>query len=85
MIQQQNKNKKKKKGSGVDAEDDNNKMIISLNKGEQIDLMKIKPESLTPDDKLQLSKKLQRRMGQAVKDMDFELAAIIRDIIKELK
>lgn len=85
LIQQQNKNKKKKKGSGLDPESEDHKLIVSLNKGEQIDLLKIKPDELAPDDKIQLSKKLQRRMNQAVKDMDFELAAIIRDILAELK
>lgn len=83
LIQQQNQ-KKKKKGSGLDPESEDHKMIVSLNKGEQIDLLKIKPDELAPDDKIQLSKKLQRRMNLAVKDMDFELAAIIRDILKEL-
>ncbi|MBP7842487.1 excinuclease ABC subunit UvrB [Candidatus Woesebacteria bacterium] len=83
LIQQQSQ-KKKKKGSGLDPESEDHKMIVSLNKGEQIDLLKIKPDELAPDDKIQLSKKLQRRMNQAVKDMDFELAAIIRDILKEL-
>lgn len=84
LISQQNKNKKKKRGSGLDAESENQNMIVSLNKGEQIDLLKINADELTPDDKLKLAKKLQRRMGQAVKDMDFELAVIIRDIIKTL-
>lgn len=84
LIKQQNKNKKKKRGSGLDPESEEQKIIVSLNKGEQIDLLKIKADDLTPDDKLKLIKKLKRRMNQAVKDMDFELAAIIRDIIAEL-
>jgi excinuclease UvrABC helicase subunit UvrB len=85
LIQQQNREKKKKRGYGLDEETPEHKLIVSLNKGEQIDLLKIKPDALAPDDKLKLIKKLQRRMNQAVKDMDFELAAIIRDIIKELQ
>ncbi len=85
LIKQQNKNKKQKRGSGIEPESEEQKIIVSLNKGEQIDLLKIDPNALTPDDKLKLSKKLQRRMNQAVKDMDFELAAIIRDIVAELK
>ncbi|GIK83613.1 MAG: excinuclease ABC subunit B [Patescibacteria group bacterium] len=84
LIQQQNKNKKKKRGSGLDLESEDSKLVVSLNKGEQIDLLKIDSNALTPDDKIKLTKKLQRRMNQAVKDMDFELAAIIRDIIREL-
>lgn len=85
LITQQNKNKKKKRGSGLEPETEEQKLIVSLNKGEQIDLLKIEPNALTPDDKLKLTKKLKRRMGLAVKDMDFELAAIIRDIIVDLK
>lgn len=84
LIQQQNKNKKKKRGSGLDPESKEDKLVVNLNKDEQIDLLKIDPNALTPDDKLKLTKKLQRRMNQAVKDMDFELAAIIRDIVAKL-
>jgi len=84
LIKQQNKNKKKKRGSGIDPESEEQKIVVSLNKGEQVDLLKINPNDLTPDDKLKLSKKLKRRMNQAVKDMDFELAAIIRDIVADL-
>lgn len=82
LIQQQNR--KKKRGAGLELESENQKLVVSLNKGEQIDLMKVDAHALTPDDKLKLTKKLQRRMNQAVKDMDFELAAIIRDIVQEL-
>jgi excinuclease ABC subunit B len=85
LIKQQNKQKKKKRGSGLDPESTEQKILVSLNKHEQIDLMKIDANALTPDDKLKLSGKLKRRMNQAVKDMDFELAAIIRDIIAELQ
>ncbi|MBP7740663.1 excinuclease ABC subunit UvrB [Candidatus Woesebacteria bacterium] len=60
------------------------RVIVQLKKGEQIDLNMIDPEKMTPDDKIQLSAKLKRRMNIAVKDMDFELAAIIRDIVKTL-
>lgn len=62
----------------------NEGLIISLSKNEQIDLEKIEPSELTPRDKKNLSAKLNRRMNQAAKDMDFELAAIIRDKIKEI-
>ena len=59
-------------------------LIVSLNKNEKIDLEKIDVQALTPRDKQNLSAKLRRRMNQAAKDMDFELAAIIRDKIKSL-
>lgn len=84
LIKQQSQ-KKKRRGSGLDPEPEEQKLVISLSKTEQIDLLKIKPESLTPEDKQKLTKKLNRRMNQAVKDMDFELAAILRDIIAELR
>ncbi len=60
-------------------------LIINLNKTESIDLLKIKPAALTPYDRKKLSDKLRRRMGQAAKDMDFELAAILRDTIATLE
>lgn len=59
-------------------------MVVQLTKSEQIDLSKIEPQGMTPDDKKKLAAKLRRRMNQAAKDMDFELAAIIRDIIYKL-
>lgn len=85
LIKNHDQNKKRKKGSGIDPEDPQNKLVVQLKKGEQIDLLKINPAALTPDDKLKLGAQLKRRMNQAVKDMDFELAAIIRDIIKSLQ
>jgi excinuclease ABC subunit B len=83
LIKNQQKNKKKR-GSGLDLESGEQKVFVQLKKGERIDLMSIDPQALTPDDKNKLSKKLKRRMNQAVKDMDFELAAMIRDVIKNL-
>jgi excinuclease ABC subunit B len=59
-------------------------MIISLNKHEQINLTEINPSSLTPADAKRLSAKLRRRMNQAARDMDFELAAVIRDVLATL-
>ncbi|MCB9813701.1 MAG: excinuclease ABC subunit UvrB [Pseudomonadales bacterium] len=85
MVKIKNKPKNKKRGSGLFEEEDKPKVIIQLKKGEQIDLNKINPDALTPDDKVKITKKLRRSMGVAVKEMDFELAAIIRDVIKSLK
>ena len=59
-------------------------IIIQLNASEQIDLAQLKPEALTPQDKVNLTNKLGRRMRQAAKEMDFELAAILRDKIEEI-
>lgn len=58
---------------------------VKLNKHEEINLAQIDPAALTPDDKKKLSAKLRRRMKQAANDMDFELAAEIRDIAKSLE
>lgn len=64
--------------------EDTKGMIVHLSKSEQIDLGAIDPTSLTPADKTKLASKLKRRMTLAAKDMDFELAAILRDIIAKL-
>ena len=60
-------------------------MVISLSKSEQIDLNKIDPVALTPADKKSLTKKLKRRMGQAAKELDYELAALLRDKIQDIE
>lgn len=60
-------------------------MIIELSKQEQIDLTKLDPEGMTPDDRRKLSARLRRRMKQAANDMDFELAAQIRDVVHEIE
>ncbi len=60
-------------------------MIVQLTKNERIDISQISPQELTPADKNRLSRKLRRRMNDAVKEMDFELAAILRDTIATLK
>ena len=59
-------------------------MVITLSKREQIDLRAIDPDALTPADRRSLASKLRRRMKQAANDMDFELAAIIRDSVHQL-
>jgi excinuclease ABC subunit B len=58
--------------------------IVDVGK-EQVDLMAVKADSLTPDDKKKMVKKLRRRMRQAADEMDFELAAVLRDKIEELE
>ncbi|MBD3279392.1 MAG: hypothetical protein GF390_01630, partial [Candidatus Pacebacteria bacterium] len=59
-------------------------LIIKLTKKESLDINKIDPQALTPQDKKKLTVKLQRRMTQAANELDFELAAILRDKIKLL-
>ena len=67
-----------KKSSNTDS------FILQLSTKEQLDLSQINPEALTPQDKVRLTKKLSKRMNQAARDMDFELAAILRDKIREI-
>lgn len=57
---------------------------IRLNKQEVINLDAITPDSMTPPEKTKLAQKLKRRMNQASKDLDFELAALLRDTITKL-
>lgn len=60
-------------------------MIIDLSKQEQVDLSRVNPEGMTPDDRRKLAAKLRRKMKQAANDMDFELAAQIRDVVRDLE
>lgn len=58
--------------------------IIRISKKETIDLSELTAESLTPDDVVLVTKKLKKRMKQAANDLDFELAALIRDALTTL-
>lgn len=60
-------------------------LIINLSKNESIDLNNTQPDTYTPAQIKQLVSKLRRRMKQAANEMDFELAALIRDKIKVLE
>ncbi len=60
------------------------KNIIQLSKKEVVDLEEINSDDLTPSDRQKLKKGLTRRMNQAARDLDFELAAQIRDKIQLL-
>ena len=60
------------------------KALIKLSKKENFEFETFDPHSLTPKDKKALSAKLKRRMNQAAKDLDFELAAKLRDTISKI-
>ncbi len=60
-------------------------VIVYLNKKEAVNLSLIEPASFTPAQAKQLAAKLRRRMKQAANDMDYELAALIRDIVNSLE
>ncbi|HCR81649.1 MAG: excinuclease ABC subunit B [Candidatus Pacebacteria bacterium GW2011_GWB1_47_8] len=57
---------------------------IRLSKKEVINLESIDPEAMTPAEKNKLARKLNRRMKQAANDLDYELAALLRDTIHKL-
>jgi len=58
--------------------------VIALSKQESVDLRTFDPNNLTPQEVRQYSKKLDRRMRQAADTMDYELAAILRDLIEQM-
>lgn len=58
--------------------------IVDVGK-EQVDITAVKADSLTPDDKRKMIKKLRTRMRKAADEMDFELAAVLRDKVEELR
>lgn len=60
-------------------------LIVNLNKNDAVDLEKIEADKYTPAQAKQLAGKLRRRMKQAANEMDYELAALIRDKIKILE
>lgn len=59
--------------------------MIQLTKKEAVNLAKIDPDALTPLDRKKLIRGLTRRMNLAARELDFELAAKIRDTVILLK
>jgi excinuclease ABC subunit B len=59
--------------------------ILQLSKKEAVDLVEITPDTFTPAQAKQMAAKLRRRMKQAANDLDFELAALIRDKVTMLE
>lgn len=57
---------------------------INLDANKEVKLDEIDPASLTPQDKQQYIKTLKKHMLKAAKDLDFELAAKLRDKISTL-
>jgi excinuclease ABC subunit B len=60
-------------------------ILLKISNKEQLNLLAINAEELTPGEKQGLTKKLRTQMKKAANDMDFELAAIIRDKIAEIE
>lgn len=68
-----------------DAEKTNKKgLLLKISNKEQLNLGAIDPEELTPGERQALIKKLNTQMKKAANELDFELATIIRDKIKEI-
>ena len=67
--------KKYRKGKG---------MVVKLSKKSFVDLDNLDPEALLPAEKEKMIKKLDLKMRRAAVELDFELAAILRDKIKSL-
>ncbi|KUK78965.1 MAG: UvrABC system protein B [Microgenomates bacterium 39_7] len=76
---------KREKEEDLKAGDNPSSLIVQLSAKKQIDLAAIQADALTPQDKKSLSKKLVKRMNQAAKELDYELAAILRDKIEEIQ
>jgi excinuclease ABC subunit B len=56
--------------------------VIQLTKADAIDLANFDASGFTPDDAKKMATKVRRKMKQAADEMDFELAAALRDIVK---
>jgi excinuclease ABC subunit B len=68
-----------------DARQNQRGLLLKISSKEQLNLMAINPEELTPGEKQSLVKKLRTQMKKAANELDFELASIIRDKIKSLE
>ncbi len=62
----------------------NRKYTVQIDKKTKINLEGIKAEDLMPSDRNKLVKQLTRKMNEAAKDWNFELAAKLRDSIAKL-
>ncbi|HSW89281.1 MAG TPA: excinuclease ABC subunit UvrB [Patescibacteria group bacterium] len=67
-----------------ETEDSPTRGRIQLDKHTKIDLDQVDPESMTPQDKEKLKKQLTRKMNDAARLWNFELAARLRDTITTL-
>jgi excinuclease ABC subunit B len=91
LLTQAQKDTKAKSGRGrghikpTTGEVPNDPWVIQLSKRDSVDLNHFDPEGLTPADRQKLAGKLRRRMHQAADEMDFELAARLRDLSKTLE
>lgn len=59
-------------------------LVIQLTKKEAIDLNNFDPSALLPNQRNKLKPKLTRAMNQAAKDLEYEQAAKLRDVITSL-
>lgn len=59
-------------------------LIVNLDKKTALDLNNFHPQDYTPYERQVLAGKLRRAMSKAAKEMDFELAAVLRDSARSL-
>ncbi len=60
-------------------------IFLKISSKEELNLMAINPEELTPGEKQKIIKKLRTQMKKAANELDFELATIIRNKISEIE
>jgi len=87
MIKKQEENEVEGQQTGADGKKIKSAkpIYVQLSKKERIDVNAVDPEAMTPGDKKKMTKKLEKVMRQAANDLDFELAAIIRDVVQDLE
>lgn len=61
------------------------RLELRLNKSDVVNLADLHAENMTPSDLRKMISALKRKMNEAAKDMDYELAAVIRDTIRTLE
>ncbi len=77
LLQRQTKAEQEKNGrKGI---------FLKISSKEELNLLAINPEELTPGEKQNLVKKLRTQMKKAANELDFELATIIRNKINEIE
>jgi excinuclease ABC subunit B len=60
------------------------KLLVQIDKKTTLDIEKIDPNALLPSDRDKIIKQLRRKMSEAAKDWNFELAAKLRDTIAKI-
>lgn len=78
LLQREDKNQEQSSSRGKN-------IVLKISQKEQLNLSAIDPSELTPGEKQALIKKLRTQMKKAANELDFELATIIRDKVKDIE